>query len=76
MKFSVEVASHNENQVTFQMNFFKPEAISSSNQNDRVAMRVMEMSLFKSKRMRMLTADAFASPDGIIWKQVPPIIDA
>ena len=69
--FSVEVTKHDSRQIVMEMNFAKPDLVSTGNQQDMLNMEVTEPSLFLSKDLK--TCPCGAGPQDRI-KSVPPMI--
>ena len=69
--FSVEVKKRDSRQIVMEMNFAKPDLVSTGNQQDMLKMEVTEPSLFLSKDLK-------ACPCGAVprggTKSVPPMI--
>jgi len=74
--FNVTVEKHDPFEIDLKMHFKKPNQISIGSAKDRLIMRVLEVSLFKSaKTLKSMSKDSFEEGDSMIVKSVPPIMD-
>ena len=75
LAFFVEVLNHDPQEIGIKLNFNNPQQVSQGGSNkDKLILKVVELSLFKSASGMSLDEASFEGEAGVITKSCPPII--